>query len=629
MNKDTQPTHPNLGEMQPTPRRKSWWALVGMALFRLWQALLVLMVMIGGMAVAVAGRQVFFSPPVATPPMSSAAPTAAAATPSPLPLAATPAPEAPPQATPARLAFPQGLLVLAIREGVYSHLFAYNPDHLPLTRLTADADDQIAPAISPDGTTVAYAAHTPQGWDLFLLSLQTGERTRLTADAAYDGAPSWSPDGLWMAYEHYNGTNLDIYIRDRAGQQQPIALTAHPAADYAPAWGPQGRWIAFVSTRDGVPQVFLANLDKTGADRFRRVSRPEDGPARHPAWSPDGRYLAWSQTTEGVPLIYVWDVTQPASAARAVGEGWWPQWLPDQEGGKHVVAAVVRLPNGAALAAYDLAGGLVLPLKPLPGTVEGFSARASALPWPLPGALAQAAAVTPTLVWTPRVSPDGLAGRLTLRSLPGVEAPYPQLSDAADEAFAALRAALAARAGWDVLGTLDNAYVPLTAPLPPKLGKDWLYTGRAIALTTRPLSDGWMAVVREDLAPYTYWRVFVRAAEQDGTQGQPLRALPWDFNARFGADITAFESGGAYAVAVPPGYWVDVTAAAQALGWERLPALPNWRAYVPGARFNEFVLRQGLTWDEAMRQIYPGQVIALPTPHATPDIPVVPPTPTP
>ena len=299
-----------------------------------------------------------------------------------------------------------------------------------------------------------------------------------------------------------------------------------------------------------------------------------------------------------------------------------------EEGG-HVVAAVVRLPNGAALTAYDFAAALALPLRPLPGTVEGFSAGKGVLPWPLPTALAQAAAVTPTPMWTPQVSPDSVVGRLMLKPLPGVEAPYPQLSDAADEAFVALRAALTAKAGWDVLGTLNNAYVPLAAPLPPKLGEDWLYTGRAISLTTRPLQAGWMVVVREDIAPYTFWRVFVRAAKQDGTRGRPLHALPWDFNARFGADITAFEAGGAYVAAVPPGYWVDVTALAQALGWERLAALPNWRAYVPGARFNEFVLRQGLTWEEAMRQLYPGQVIALPTPHATPNIPVVPPTPTP
>ncbi|NPA93537.1 MAG: hypothetical protein GXO56_07645 [Chloroflexi bacterium] len=557
----------------------------------------------------------------ATPsPTASPAPTATATptvTPSPMP-AGTPMP------TPVSLQYPNGLTVLSLQDGLYSQLFAYNPQGLPLTRLTADATDHITPALSPDGQTLAYAARTAQGWDLFLLSLQDGQATPITHDAAYDAAPSWSPDGLWLAYEHYENQNLDIFIRDRNGEQAPIRLTMHPAADYAPAWAPQGRLVAFVSTREGTPQIFIANLDKPENERFTRLSQPEQGPARHPTWSADGRYLAWSQTTNGMPTLYVWDAAHPDRLPRAIGMGWWPQWSPDG-----LLAAVVRLPNQDALTAYDPERGLALPLMDLPGTVTGFTVGNAALPWPLPAAFQQAASITPTPKWTPLANPNGPNGRLDVVPLPKVKAPYPKLSDAADEAFAALRQALAQKAGWDVLGTLDNAYVPLTAPLPEGLGQDWLYTGRAFALPTTPIQAGWMVVVREDIAPYTYWRVYVRAAKQDGTQGQPLHDLPWDFNARFSGDITAFEQGGAYAPAVPPGYWVDVTALALAFGWERLPALPDWRAYLPGARFNEFVLRQGLTWQQAMEQIYPQDAILTPTPHPTANIPIVPPTPTP
>ena len=569
-------------------------------------------------------------------PLSPPSSPTAQASPAPLPSATSTLPPATPTLTPTALAvigtlpptpaaldFPEGLMVLAMQEGEHTQLFAYQPSRLPLTRLTDEARDHITPALSPDGHTLAYAVHTPNGWDLRLLSLTTGETTPLTNDPAYDAAPTWSPDGQWLAYEHYDDPDLNIYIRDREGQQAPIRLTSHPAADYAPAWAPQGRAIAFVSTRAGTPQVFLASLDKTGEERFQRLSRLEDGPARHPAWSADGRYVAWSQTTAGIPTLYVWDAAHPEQPPKAVGMGWWPQWAPDGS-----LAAVVRLPNGEALTAYRLETGLVMPFLPLRGTVTGFTLQKGALPWPLPPALARAANATPAPLWTSAANARGMEGRMNVVPLPDVEAPTPKLSDAADEAFNALRAALERKAGWDVLGTLENAFVPLTSPLPAGLGEDWLYTGRAFALPTTPMQAGWMVVVREDIAPYTYWRVFVRAAQQDGTLGQPLHALPWDFQARFSGANTAFEEGGAYAPAVPAGYWVDVTALAQAFGWERLPALPNWRTYLPAARFNEFVLRQGLSWQDAMQQIYPGQAIALPTPHATPDIPIVTPTPT-
>ena len=49
-----------------------------------------------------------------------------------------------------------------------------------------------------------------------------------------------------------------------------------------------------------------------------------------------------------------------------------------------------------------------------------------------------------------------------------------------------------------------------------------------------------------------------------------------------------------------PGYWVDVTSLAIQYGWERVPALPNWRTFYRGARFTEFALTDGLDWYSAM-----------------------------
>ena len=43
----------------------------------------------------------------------------------------------------------KGLIVLAIDEGLYSHLFAYSPGQLPLTRLDGGAWDDITPPCTP------------------------------------------------------------------------------------------------------------------------------------------------------------------------------------------------------------------------------------------------------------------------------------------------------------------------------------------------------------------------------------------------------------------------------------------------------------------------------------------------
>jgi TolB protein len=53
---------------------------------------------------------------------------------------------------------------------------------------------------------------------------------------------------------------------------------------------------------------------------------------------------------------------------------------------------------------------------------------------------------------------------------------------------------------------------------------------------------------------------------------------------------------------------------ARAYGWERVPALFNWRTFYLGARFNEFVLRQGMDWRTSMLELYPPEILETPTP---------------
>jgi hypothetical protein len=187
------------------------------------------------------------------------------------------------------------------------------------------------------------------------------------------------------------------------------------------------------------------------------------------------------------------------------------------------------------------------------------------------------------------------------------------LHDMVDESYAALRQRLAIETGWDLLSTLENAFIPLTSPLDPGLGGDWLYTGRAFAVTSSPVNAGWMMVVREDFAPYTYWRVYLRVLHQDGSFGAPLHDLPWDFNARYSGDTQAYEQGGRLADAIPSGYWIDLTRRAADYGWERLPALTVWQYAYPAARFNEFALTGGLSWRAAMLELYPPEALVTPT----------------
>ncbi len=514
----------------------------------------------------------------------------------------------------------QGVYFLSLAENGRYHLFAYSPQSLAFTRLTNDAWDDITPALSPDGNWLAYASRRNGYWDLYLLEMTSGGVLRLTDTPEYDAAPSWSPDGAYLAYESYVDGNLEIFLVSTTDRTQaPIRLTQNAALDASPSWSPLGRQIAFVSNRSGEPEIWIADLDRGGDERFINISQNAGTAESHPVWSPDGSQLAWaaSDPATGLTGIYIWDARTPAAPARWAGSGDWPVWTDNSRVGTRLSA-----PNDAFLTGFDAASGaLSLPPVQLTGPLNGLSFGTTSQS--LPGVFQAAAQAAPEAPYTIVLDPDPNvpAGRASLVELTGVTAPYPQLHDATNEAFQALRTQTAALVGWDALGNLENAYVPLTATLDPGLGTDWLYAGRAFTLNPALIQAGYMAVVREDFGQLTYWRIYLRTAAQDGSQGAPLTSPPWDFSARTGSS-SAYENGGELSASIPQGYWFDLTALGQQYDWTRPQALTTWRTYYAGAHFNELAFTQGIDWETAMLQLYPPEVLITPTV-------VIPPTRTP
>ena len=502
-----------------------------------------------------------------------------------------------------------GLIVLAMYEAGHSHLFAYQALDTPFTRLTSGPWNDTHPAMSPDGRWIAFASNRSGPWDLYLLDLHNGEVSRLTESQSFESSPTWSPDGNLIAYESY-AQDSEIVIQSVFDDQTLINLSEHPAADYQPAWSPMGRQLAFISTRSGDAEVWLADFDKSDEERFSNLSRTPGADEQNPSWSSQGISLAWAAVQSNNHSIYTWDA---ASGTRYIGSGDWPVWSPD---GSTILTSLEDA-NQTQLTAYgSVDGHLELPPVLLPGGIAGLTWIDKELPVPLPQNLQQISAEVQSLPWLVSNTED----QANLVRLAGVQAPFPELLDSADDAFQALRSETSSAAGWDFLSSLENAFVPLTAPLPPGLGEDWLYTGRAFAFDTLPVNANWVVVVPEYYGHEIYWRIFLKTRFQNGSLGKPMRQVPWNFNARFEGDPLLYEQGGYIGEVVPAGYWIDFTELGRAYGWQRLPALPTWQSAYYAARFNEFVISTNQSWGEAMLDLYPAELLTTPTPIHPPTL---------
>jgi TolB protein len=302
----------------------------------------------------------------------------------------------------------------------------------------------------------------------------------------------------------------------------------------------------------------------------------------------------------------------PAAAPSLVGQGDHPEWSPD--GQWLAGTSQPNLLQSYLLFAPSARQVLSPTVLKLTGRADKLSWSSVALPDPRPEWMPEPSAV---LSASTPAQPAGTP--LSAELVPiDVNAPDPRLSSSVVERFAALRAEVKTLAGWDFLATLDSAAIDIDTPMPPKEMLSWLRTGRAFAVSRGAIVKGWLVVIPDPYGPSAYWRLFIRTALQDGSQGEPLRALPWDFDARSSGTPSAKDDGGRTYSQIPTGFFIDFSQLAAEFGFQRIPSDPEWKTYYFGIHYWEYVCTDGLDWFTAMEELYTPHSFLTPTPSKTP-----------
>ncbi|MGD2178499.1 MAG: hypothetical protein PVG71_11825, partial [Anaerolineae bacterium] len=292
------------------------------------------------------------------------------------------------------------------------------------------------------------------------------------------------------------------------------------------------------------------------------------------------------------------------------GSGAAPTWAPDGQS----VATVYETEERSYLIASSLYGwGLSQEIFGSEGEIADPTWSSEALS---ERAIVRARSVEPAEdapLYTELVQPISASPPYTLTFLTAVNGADDRvmLSDRVNNSFEALRWRVEEETGRDYLAILGSAWRTMDhTPRPGQSRRSWHVCGRAFDVNQAyyDRDDQLIQLVREDVGNETYWRVYIKAARQDGTMGEPLRVAPWNLKAREGEGLPAVQ-GGEPMEPIPSGYYVDFTTLAADYEWERVAALYRWRYYWPDIEWWHFQKTDGLSWWDCMLEIYPPEQI--------------------
>ncbi len=137
-------------------------------------------------------------------------------------------------------------------------------------RIDLPVNGVLSPVFTPDGRHLVFSANKGGVTDLAIVAVDgTGYRT-LTNDMHGDFMPSVSPDGQTIAFASDRGAETDfdllrfsrwkISLYDLATGAITV-LPNQPGLSINPQWAPDGKSIAYITDRNGVPNVFLYDMN--------------------------------------------------------------------------------------------------------------------------------------------------------------------------------------------------------------------------------------------------------------------------------------------------------------------------------------------------------------------------------
>jgi Tol biopolymer transport system component/DNA-binding winged helix-turn-helix (wHTH) protein len=235
--------------------------------------------------------------------------------------------------------------------------------------LTSWIGNEITPALSPQGDSVAYAWDDGKDaeFDIYVQEIGAATPRRVTDMPGTEVCPAWSPDGRRIAFVHYAEGESGLFVVAAMGgtprRLRKTSWRSNWAANYSHhiSWSPDGTLIAFSDQPSpGEPTgIFVLSVD--GLDTTRLTSCPSQSADAYPCFSPDGRAIAFTRCNESAGDVYVVS-SRGGEPRRVTYDDQWIMGLDWIAGGQQIVFSSIRGGPSSSLWTVPAAGGEPRPL---------------------------------------------------------------------------------------------------------------------------------------------------------------------------------------------------------------------------------------------------------------------------
>lgn len=196
------------------------------------------------------------------------------------------------------------------------------------TKLTEETGMETGPSISPDGKTFAFAKGDRRERDIYVQRIGGHNPINLTKDSANDNwAPAFSPDGEQIAFRSERDGG-GLYLMGATGE----SVRRLTDSGFDPSWSPDGKEILFATEgiwnpnmRSSISQIWKVNI----ADGKKQLLLNKD--AVQPKLSPHGKRIAYWGAEESQRDIFTISATggEPLPVTNDPAVDWNPVWSVD------------------------------------------------------------------------------------------------------------------------------------------------------------------------------------------------------------------------------------------------------------------------------------------------------------